>query len=439
MVDSGEILLHSSGNEIGIQGKTLIPVEKIKAIFIPDRVHLPDRRYDLDWLRILAFALLIFYHTGMLYVADWSFHVKSQYLSENLQTIMLLVNPWRMLILWMISGIAIRFILAKVSLGRFVVQRSYRLLLPLLFGILVIVPPQLYYEMNQNGDLAIGYWEFYRQFFDLDNPLFKNYSPGIWHHIDVNHLWYLRELWRFSLYLIFLLPVLNSHQFGRAIDWLARLNGYMLVTIITLPVFTIQLIIDDTKEPLGFLFLVYGYILGWHPILWQRLKDNSNRLLIFSLICYVFFALFYNLVWKNASEELNQLLLIGGTAIYSLDRILWVMLALAFGFRFLNQKSSKLNYFNDAVYPYYILHQTVIIAVGYEMTQFKLGPVFEPVIVLLATFSLCAIGFEIIRRVDMLRVLFGLKLNRCYQLPTIIFYKSVTTLLVLGLALEILV
>ena len=63
----------------------------------------PARRADLDWLRILAFGLLIFYHIGMLYVADWGYHVKSHHSSEALQSLMLLVNPWRMPVLWLFS------------------------------------------------------------------------------------------------------------------------------------------------------------------------------------------------------------------------------------------------------------------------------------------------------------------------------------------------
>lgn len=419
--------------------KILNRLDKLASYFVPSRNSLPDRRYDLDWLRILAFGLLIFYHTGMLYVADWEFHVKSQYQSEFLQTVMLLVNPWRMPILWIISGIAIRFVLVKVSLRRFIVQRSYRLLLPLLFGILVIVPPQLYYEMSQNGDLNMGYWTFYQQFFILDNPIFKNYSPGIWHHIDVNHLWYLRELWQFSLYFILLLPVLNSHLCNKVVDWLVTLNSYWLVALVTLPVFIIQTITDDTKEPLGFLFLTYGYILGWHEVLWKRLRKNSFRLLFFSIVSYLVFILFYHLVWKYLSDETSPLLLLAGSVIYSLDRVLWVMTLLALAFRFLNQPSDKIHYLNEAVYPYYILHQTVIISVAFELAKFRLGPLMEPIIVILVTFVICALGFEIIRRVDLLRPLFGLKIIGRYHPFLFISARFVSGLAVLALGLEILI
>ena len=65
-------------------------------------VELPPRRYDLDWLRVLAFGLLIFYHTGMLYSQNWGFHFKSQYLSSNIENIMLLLSPWRMGLIWFI-------------------------------------------------------------------------------------------------------------------------------------------------------------------------------------------------------------------------------------------------------------------------------------------------------------------------------------------------
>ena len=114
-------------------------VQSIKLLakyFIPASKGMPERRYDLDWLRILVFGLLIFYHIGMLYVQNWGFHFKSVYQSQTLENFMLIVEPWRMASLWIISGISIRFILVKVSLIRYAFVRSLRLLLPLLFFII---------------------------------------------------------------------------------------------------------------------------------------------------------------------------------------------------------------------------------------------------------------------------------------------------------------
>ena len=71
-----------------------------------DRYEMKTRRYDLDWLRVLAFGLLILYHTGMFYVADWGWHVKSVHQSEWLQLPMLLSNQWRMPLIFLVSGLA---------------------------------------------------------------------------------------------------------------------------------------------------------------------------------------------------------------------------------------------------------------------------------------------------------------------------------------------
>jgi len=67
-----------------------------------------QRLYYVDWLRTLVFVLLIFYHIGMLYVEDWEFHVKSQYQSKSLQYFMILVNQWRMPLVFLVSGFALR-------------------------------------------------------------------------------------------------------------------------------------------------------------------------------------------------------------------------------------------------------------------------------------------------------------------------------------------
>lgn len=416
----------------------LSQIKQWGSYFKPPTADLPARRLDLDWLRILAFALLIFYHCGMLYVQDWGFHIKSQYLSESLQSVMLLVNPWRMPILWMISGIAIRFILAKISIVHFVKQRSYRLLLPLLFGVLVIVPPQLYYEMTFNGDSNISYWQFYQQFFQLDNPLFDNYRPGIYPHIDVNHLWYLRELWQFSLYLLLLLPLFNSQAVTRATKKLSNMNGWLISILMLIPVLTIQILIDDEREALGFLFLCYGYLLGWQPRLWEKLRQNALSILTLGLLSYLVLVVFYNLVWTAQSEPLSAAMQLTGVIIHSADRVVWVLAILALGARYLNRPSKRLAYFNEAVYPYYIIHQTLIIIFGFELTALRLGPWLEPAVVIGLTFLGSAIFFEVARRFEPLRPLVGLKLRGSYSASSQKMYVITIGILLVVFGLEIL-
>ena len=103
------------------------------------REDLGSRRYDLDWVRIGAFMLLILFHVGMYYVT-WDWHVKSPHASSDIEPLMMLTSPWRLSLLFLVSGVATGYLLARGA-GNFLGQRSIRLLIPLAFGMLVIVPP----------------------------------------------------------------------------------------------------------------------------------------------------------------------------------------------------------------------------------------------------------------------------------------------------------
>ena len=408
--------------------------------FIPSQQGMPERRYDLDWLRVLVFGLLIFYHISMLYVANWGFHFKSAYQSETLANFMLIVEPWRMASLWIISGIAIRFILVKVSLIRYTFVRSLRLLLPLLFGVLVIVPPQLYVEMTANGALDMSYWQFYLAMFTDNNTLFENYQAGIWPHWDVNHLWYLRSLWEYSLAIIILLPLLNSSYITSASNWMFKQHIAVIILMLTIPIFIIQITWDqDTNRyPLGFTFLLYGYLIGWHASFWQQLKVNVKTLLLTFMLLLIAFISFYNTVWLSLDDSTQPWLIITGMLIYSLVRVVGVLMVLALAYKYLNKKSSLLNYFSDAVYPFYILHQTIIIVLAYNLAPMELGPIIEPLSIILCTILLCLMSFEVIRRIDILKPLFGVRIKKNYSTTIRNIGYGFGCLLIIPIGLEIL-
>ncbi len=410
-------------------------------LFKPPLDDMPSRRYDLDWLRVIVFGLLILFHVGMLYVANWGYHIKSQYLSEGLANVMLMLSPWRMAVLWLISGIAIRFILAKVTLSAFVGRRSLRLLLPLLFAILVIIPPQLYYEMTFNGDLNLSYWQFYQAFFDSESKVFADYQAGIWPHIDVNHLWYLRELWQYSLYLVLLLPFLNSHVVQSAFNALVRQSAIWIFLLGLIPIFVIQITVesDQVRYPLGFMFLIYGYLIGWNRTFWQSLKDNVKPLVLLSILLYLAVITLYQLVWKENASDVPPWLTLLGSLIYSAMRLVCALTVLGLAHKYLNQPRPSLSYLSEAVYPYYIVHQTIIITVCFELTQLKLGGWLEPVLVIFLTFALCGLSFELIKRVEILRVLFGLKLKGRYSQKVQRLGRVIAAIVIIPFGLEILI
>src|SRR5438034_9319593 len=157
----------------------------------------PQRRIDLDWVRIGAFGLLIFYHVGMLYVS-WEFHIKSEHRLTALEPLMLVLNPWRLALLFLVSGAATAFMTRKLAVGRLLGSRSIRLLPPLVFGMLVIVPPQAYLQVVEAIGYGGGLIDFYRAHYFAFGPQFCHPGPCLllptW-----NHLWFVAYLWIYTM------------------------------------------------------------------------------------------------------------------------------------------------------------------------------------------------------------------------------------------------
>jgi hypothetical protein len=122
---------------------------------------------------------------------------------------------------------------------------------------------------------------------------------------------------------------------------------------------------------------------------------------------------------------------------YSLMRVIGVLTVFALAHKFLNVKSTKLSYFNDAVYPFYILHQTIVLVVGYNLSSLNLGPIVEPILLILLTVLTCFIGYELIRRTDLLRPFFGLKLKNNYGRVMIIWGHITAIMLIVPIGLRI--
>src|SRR5438034_1146650 len=155
-----------------------------------------ERRVDLDWVRIGAFGLLIFYHVGMLYVS-WGFHIKSAHRITALEPLMLVLNPWRLSLLFLVSGVATRFMFRKYALAPMLRSRTARLLIPLVFGMFVIVPPQSYDQIVEALGYPAGFVDFYLNHYLAFGAQFCP-NPCIimptW-----NHLWFVVYLWVYTM------------------------------------------------------------------------------------------------------------------------------------------------------------------------------------------------------------------------------------------------
>jgi hypothetical protein len=372
---------------------------------------LTDRRYDLDWLRVLAFGLLIFYHTGMFFV-EWGWHIKNNIISEPMEWPMLFVNQWRMPLLFMISGAAVYFALQRRSAGSFARERVQRILLPLAFGIFVIVPPQIYFERLTQGQ-TYNYLDFYPSVFT-----FQAYPEGSfsWHH-----LWYLAYIFVYSLVCLplfrYWLREPGKQQLTRIVAFFARPGVLFLPALWLLagdlvlreywPEDTHALVDDWANHFKSLSLFILGFLLvAQSPFIDAVARQRRVSLLVGLITVTVLYAGY----WIDGPDDISGWALTMYRCLKFLNGWAWLLTLLGFARTYLNFSNAGLRYANEAVYPFYILHQTVIICLAYPMTNWALPVGVKFLLISLGTFGVCWLLYEgVIRRVQFLRPLFGLK------------------------------
>lgn len=375
------------------------------------------RRHDIDALRALAFGLLILYHGCMLYVGgeDWGWHLKSTHLAEWLQVPMLFVNRWRMDLIFLVSGLSVHFLLHGTPAGRFVARRSWRLLLPLVFGCLVVVPVQPYVQGIANGAVEPGYLQFLGDY--LGGRQWPRDAFDGWEHsFTWNHLWYLVYLWCYTLVFAALLPLLR-----RLPNPFAHLRGGWLLVVPALPLlfytFVLQPHFEDTgdlindwyRHAIYFTVFLYGWWLGGTQVVWDELVRLRRRALPAALaLAAVYLAMVFGL-----PDDVPAW--IEGTVRTIRNFYIWMALCAILGWSkaCLDKPFRWLPWANEAVYPWYVLHQSLILLIAYWLLPLRLGPVLEPALVFAGTIAGCWCLHEfVIRRVRWLRPCFGLKPRR---------------------------
>lgn len=379
-----------------------------------------ERRYDLDWVRVAAFFLLVLYHVGMYYVS-WDWHVKSPYASETLEPLMMLTSPWRLSLLFLVSGVATAFLFGKRPAG-FIGQRSWRLLLPLIFGMLVIVTPQAYYEVVEKlpGGYRDGYLAFWGRYLQND-PTFCREGDCL----DVptwNHLWFVAYLWGYTVIAWGLLRFAPGTM-DRVGGWVARRLsgiGVLVWPALLLAMVRVALVgrfesthalVDDWYNHAQYLPLfLLGVMVATRDGVWNSLQRMRWPALVIAAIGYAFIVwYFYGSGYDDETTPPPEALRMFQRVVWAVFQ--WTMIAAIFGFvrGIAFTDSPALRYLREAVFPVYILHQTIIVVLAHNAQPLGLRPVVEGPLLVLATFALSFAGFELVRRVRWLRPLFGLK------------------------------
>ncbi|MBI1406000.1 MAG: acyltransferase family protein [Caulobacter sp.] len=375
------------------------------------------RRHDLDWIRVGAFGLLILYHVGMFYV-PWDWHVKSPHPVEWLEPVMQLTNPWRLTLLFLVSGAATRFMAEKMSVSALTGLRIGRLLPPLLFAMFVIVPPQSYFQILEAAPGAVGgYLDFWGRYAT---------GSGHWCRGDDclitptwNHMWFVAYLLFYTLVLTALMataPRLLKAAAGaleRLPLWallLAPIGFLALIRIAMLSAFpeTHALFNDWYNHALSFSAFLFGFLTAPSERLKQAFIAIRWPALALAVLGWVGWAS-YAWIWRADGAVPPEALRLTMRAVYAVDQWGAIAAVLGFGARHLTRGGPVLTWLTLAVFPFYIVHQTIIVVAGHYLAKLGLWQPLEGAILIATTVAGCLLTYVIVSRIGFLRPLFGLK------------------------------
>jgi glucan biosynthesis protein C len=364
---------------------------------------------------MLAIIGVLFFHSAMPFTTDDWWHLKNKETSNLMLEFNFWLSRFRMPLLFFVSGAVTSFILKRKTAGQFVGMRFKRLFIPLLFGMLVVVPPQIYLERKTQGFTG-SFFEFFPSIFSGEPYPAGNTS---WHH-----LWFIAYLFVYNLISAPLLAFLvrrGPTGMARAMTQLAKGRWIYLLIIPSVILFTwLVPLFDQTNDlihdwafhPYWFLFFFTGFLCIRYPELSESLEINRRLSAFIGIATFIAINYFRwnnlepwdNGGWKHTLD--NYLLL----SLRPVSAWFWVLALIGYGKKYLNRPHRSLQYINEIIYPFYILHQTIIVIIAYYVLQTTDTILLKYLFIVLSTFavSMFLIHF-VIRPVKFLRFVFGMK------------------------------
>ena len=377
-----------------------------------------ERRYDIDWLRVLAIGMVFFFHNARFY-DPYPWHVKNAEQSFGMFLFVALLHSWMMPLFFLLSGVGSWYALKSRTAGQYLGERVLRLLVPLYtVGTFILLPPQLYWDRLTNGRFSGSFLEFYPSFFkdfhfDLLPPFVIPWS---------GHLWFLVFLFAISLFSLPLMIFLKSESGKRVIvkcaRWSDRRGGIFLLLV---PLFLVQACLrgffqgDHTFADLVYYLICFlmGYILPADERFTESLRRHAWICLPLALTGFValgglVLGLGYEPLPGQGFSPLWLYLLF--QLVMSVQTLCWIVFLVGMSAKYLNFHNKVLGYCNEVVLPFYILHQTLILFVGWYVVQWNIAIAAKFLVISVTSFILIMAAYELlIRRINWMRFLFGMK------------------------------
>ena len=361
------------------------------------------RNNSLDWLRVLGILLVFAFHSSRIYnVEDWN--VKNNIWYPSVEAWVLFASSFMMPLMFVISGASLFYAMGKGGFGKFIKDKVLRLLVPLFVGALTHLSLQSYLWDKTHRLFSGNYFQFLPKYY----PDSINWFGG--------HLWYLWYLFLFSLMLY---PLLRWMK-GNGSELLSRLDGWLskggVVYILALPILFLYLLPSDFLFMAmngGYPYLMYLFFLLWGFVLVsnQHLNESIRGLRWISLSIGVTLVIGFIVVYHQIADPtvISPILFLAG-AMRVFGGWICVLAFFGLGMQYLTVRTARLDYANEAVLPFYILHQTVIQAVAYFVLQWALPDTLEWAVIVIISFAIIMVLYEfLVRRLNVMRFLFGMK------------------------------
>lgn len=382
--------------------------------FGESRSKVPERRNDIDWLRVLAMLSVFLFHCARFFdFEDW--HVKNPELSLGFSVFVGILVQWIMPIFFVLSGESTRFALRFRSAKQYVRERFKRLFIPLVFGIFLLIPPQVYIERVSHGQFEGSFFQFYPHYFDGFYAFGGNFA---WMGL---HLWFLLVLFLFSLITLPLLLWLWREAQYRGIQQLAMFfekPGTILLLALPLAV------MDFSFHPTGLgmramggwnvfvylMFFLYGYLLASDERFKRAVERQRWMMFILAFITTLIGFFLVRSGFHPSFGSLNYKLI---SVFRTFNSLVWVLTLLGWGSRHLLVRNRLLKYTGEAVLPFYILHQSVIVVIGFFIAIWKVDVFMKYLALSASSFVIILLIYElVVRRLGLFRFLFGMKKSK---------------------------
>ena len=369
------------------------------------------RRHELDWLRVIAFMVLIYFHAAIFFVPFGLPTIQNPENSEALAIFVKISSQFRLALLFFISGVGVYFAKRKLSDPEFIRERSRRLLIPFFFGMVFVVPPMVYTEKLFLGMFDGSLLEFYPRIF----------SDGVYPegNLSWHHFWFIAYLYIFCVLAI--LPfrwidrVSGDTTFGR----FSGLGIYRVIPILLVPEILLRwafpgfrdLISDWASFTLWFIVFLAGYVIATRIQLIDDVIRHRNLSLALAIgATLAIFGIFGD-TRPGFTEDLAGLF----------QYVLWcalrmtmvwcaILSCLGFAGRYLQFSNRILQYLNEAVYPLFILHLTALVVFGYFIVALDWSLWLKYWVLTTATIVFVLAFYHVaIRPFDTMRLVFGVK------------------------------